>query len=132
MAQAVCVDPTHVEKVWPLVSHFILSAMKRGDGGSFAEVQDGVLTGRALLWLAVSKEIEGAAVTKIAITESGKVCWIVACGGVHLSRWIDCLDAIEAYAKTVGCHAVRLMGRSGWLRVLKNYKATKIVLERRL
>lgn len=130
--QAVCVDPAYVAKVWPLISQFILDAMRRGDNGTFENVEHDVLNGRALLWLAVSEKIEAAAVTQVDKTENSKVCWIVACGGEHCERWIGLLDPIEEYAKTVGCNAVRLMGRKGWERVLKNYRATKVIMERAL
>lgn len=130
---AVCVDPEKINEIWPSVSHFIKAAMKRGDLGTFASVQDDVLLGNALAWLAYETPIvQAVAVTKISITQCGYVCTIVACGGYRRAGWIGLISSIEDYAKTQGCRSVRLMGRRGWKRVLKNYSETKVILERRL
>jgi hypothetical protein len=52
----VCVDPARAHEVWPYVRDLILAAMKRGDLGSFRPVEDNVLRGDALLWLAIARE----------------------------------------------------------------------------
>ena len=60
--------------------------MKRGDLSSFGPVEDSVLRGDALLWLALTCEdgdgvrIDAAAVTELHRTEWRKVCVVVACG----------------------------------------------------
>jgi hypothetical protein len=60
--------------------------MKRGDLSSFGPVEDSVLRGDALLWLALTYEdgdgvrIDAAAVTELHRTEWRKVCVVVACG----------------------------------------------------
>ena len=107
--------------------------MQRGDLGTFGNVEDDVLRGDALVWLVYAKPvIKAVVVTQISITERGKVCTIVACGGYRSTEWIGLISSIEDYAKKQGCRAVRLMGRRGWKRVLKNYSETKVILERRL
>ena len=131
--RAICVDPKLVHIVWPEVSHWIKLALERGDLGLFSEVVDDVLAGRSLLWLAWNRpRIVGAAVTQIYRTEKSKVCLIVACGGVGITDWLIGIRQIEEYAKAEGCDVVRILGRKGWLRMLKDYSAPKIVLERRL
>jgi hypothetical protein len=60
--------------------------MKRGDLSSFGPVEDSVLRGDALLWLALTQEdgdgvrIDAAAVTELHRTEWRKVCVVLACG----------------------------------------------------
>jgi hypothetical protein len=107
--------------------------MERGDLGQFDIIERDVKTGGAILWVAI---IEGkaiaAAVTQIDTTERSKVCTILACGGSHIENWIGFLAGIESYARQFGCNCVRLMGRKGWARVLKNYRTDKVILERRL
>jgi hypothetical protein len=82
----VCVPPDKVALAWPPVRGLIFAAMKRGDLSSFGPVEDSVLRGDALLWLALSCEdgdgvrIDAAAVTELHRTEWRKVCVVVACG----------------------------------------------------
>ena len=70
----------------PLARDLIFAAMKRGDLSSFGPVEDSVLRGDALLWLALRREagggvgIDAAAVTELHRTEWRKVCVVVACG----------------------------------------------------
>ncbi len=105
--------------------------MERGDLGTFRCVEDDVLEGGSLLWLAWNApKIEGAAVTQISLTERSKVCTIVAYGGE--GKRVSLITSIEKYAKAEGCDVVRILGRKGWLRWLKDYSAPKVVLEKRL
>ncbi|MGD9725259.1 MAG: hypothetical protein AB7R40_23580 [Nitrospiraceae bacterium] len=100
--------------------------------GSLQELDTDVLSGRALLWIVHGDGIEAATVTRLDLTEHGKVCTILACGGLGRSRWLHLLGDIEAYAKTEGCDGVRLYGRRGWKRALPDYREIGIVMERRL
>ena len=107
--------------------------MERGDLGLFSDVENDVLNGRSLLWLAWEHpNIVGCAITQIGFTQNSKACVVIACGGEHIKTWIDGLDRIEDYARTEQCDVVRILGRKGWQRILKNYSAPKVVLERRL
>lgn len=101
--------------------------------GTFGSVEADVLAGRALLWLVWNEpDIEGAAVTQVTKTESSKVCTIVACGGGGMRDWVHLIGKLEDYARQQGCNCVRIAGRKGWQRVLKDYATAKVILERRL
>ena len=154
----VCIPPDKVALVWPLARNLIFAAMKRGDLSSFGPVEDSVLRGDALLWLALTYEdgdgvrIDAAAVTELHRTEWRKVCVVVACGApsrvrpssrAHASRadasratdmrrWIRLLEGIENFARAEGCEATRIIGRKGWARVLTSYQTKRIVLEKDL
>lgn len=133
MAELVCVDPLRVDDFWPHVKHYIEAALRRGGLGRFSDLESDVLTGDALLWIVISKpHILCAAVTQIVMTDAGKVCMIQACGGKDHSRWIGLIGGIEKYAKDQNCICVRIMGRKGWARVLREYRETRVVLERRI
>ena len=128
-----CIPPEHLEKVWPKVKPLIVAAMKRGGFGAFAPVEDDVLNGDALLWIAYDgKRIAAACVSQISETEWRKVCTIVACGGTEMDRWLGLLEQIEAYAKAEGCSASRIIGRDGWGAVLPAYRPHRVVLEKEL
>lgn len=131
LAKAVCVDPAHIEIVWPVAAPLIKKAMQRGDLGTFEGVKNDVLGAHALLWLAwIEPEIAGVAVTQISNTEGGKVCVIVACGGSGINSWVSLISAIEKYAKDEGCRCTRIFGRKGWARLLKGYRTARVVLEK--
>lgn len=133
MAEAICVDPKEVGKLWPHVAPWIKRAMERGDLGTFAAVEADVMAGHALLWLVwQAPDIKAAAVTQISRSERSKVCMIVACGGEGITLWLPLIGKIEAYARDEGCDLVRILGRKGWTRVLKDYRAPSVVLEKRL
>ena len=132
-AEAVCVDPKQVTCIWECVKHWIKRAMERGDFGTFDAIEDDVMTGQALLWLVWNApKIQGAAVTQIVTTQMSKICMITACGGKNMQLWLPLIEKIESYARDEGCDAVRILGRKGWTRVLKTYRAPAVILERRL
>jgi len=127
------VNPKQVTCIWECVKHWIRRAMERGDLGTFDEVEEIVMGGQALLWLVWNApEIQGAAVTQIVTTQNSRVCVIVACGGENMRLWLPLVERIENYARDEGCDAVRILGRKGWMRVLKDYRAPAVILERRL
>ena len=39
-----------------------------------------------------------------------------------MKLWLHLLDGIEAFARAEGCDAMRIIGRKGWARVLKDYR----------
>ncbi len=130
---AVCVDPALVHLVWPRVSHWIKAALERGDMGTFGSVESDVLAARALLWVVWNDpDLEGAAVTQVEKFESSKVCTIAACGGGGMRTWVHLIETLEDYARQQGCNCVRIVGRKGWQRVLKDYATAKVILEKRL
>ena len=145
VCELVCIPPDRVAMVWPRVSQLIYAAMKRGGISSFKSVEDSVLDGDALLWLAIAdgngigSEVAAAAVTELHQTEWRKVCVIVACGGstsacagAGMNRWIALIAKIEEFARAENCSAIRIIGREGWARILTAYRPKRVVLEKEL
>ena len=131
MAELVCVDPKQIRRIWPHASHFIKRAILRTGLSDFKEVEDSILDGDGLLWLAWNGEmIEAAASTVLEIANGEKSCIIVACGGDDMSNWLGLIEQIETYAKNEGCKRTRIIGRRGWLRVLEGYRADYAILEK--
>jgi hypothetical protein len=134
-AELVCVDPKRVHDIWPHIAPLVRSAIARTGLSAFADIEQDILRGNALLWLAVGGEggvaaIEAVASTSLQQTDSGKVCIITACAGANMARWLPLINHIEAYARAEGCRCVRIFGRKGWLRVLEGYRATSVVLDK--
>ena len=118
--------------IWPLVDTFILNAVHRGVG-SHSVIRDMVLGGRAMLWMAQDgKVIHAVAVSLLVFDQTHKVCEIVACGGKGMREWLPLLKGMERYAKGEGCTSMRLIGRKGWQRMLKDYSPRHVILEKAL
>lgn len=132
MAKTICVDPKQVDLIWPEVSHWIRAAYDHHDTDeTFEETEDAVLSGNALLWIAIQgPKISAAAVTKIW-TANKKICSILACGGSG-KDWPQLLKPIENYAAAEDCSSVRISGRRGWARHFKDYHQPWIVIEKKL
>jgi hypothetical protein len=131
--QCICIDPAHVERVWPMVSDLIRAAMRKGRISEFADVERAVLDGAQLLWVAAdARAIWAAAVTALGYANGEKLCTIVACGGCERARWLPLKAELENFAKTEGCVAIRMHGRRGWVRALPDYRATRVLLEKNL
>jgi hypothetical protein len=131
--QCICIDPAHVERVWPLVSHLIRAAMRKGRISEFADVERAVRDGLQLLWVAADRQaIWAAAVTQLSSANGEKFCTIVACGGRARARWLPLKAELETFAKAEGCAAIRIHGRRGWAREFPDYRLTRILLEKEL
>lgn len=61
-----------------------------------------------------------------------KVCYIVICGGVDRRKWLHLLDLLEGWARDEGCEKMRIFGRRGWTRDLRerDYKDVASVIEK--
>src|ERR1700756_3934751 len=88
-AKAVCVDPARVVEFWPHARQYIEAAIRRGDNlTDFATVENRVLCGDNLLWVAWDGEVvSAAAVTSLDIANGRKFLTIVACGGPCEGCW---------------------------------------------
>lgn len=74
--------------------------------------------------------ITGVVATEVVETARGKVCNIMtAIGGAPLLMQERMMDEIGKWAASIGCIAVRLQGRKGWLRRFARLRQTGIVAE---
>ena len=107
--------------------------MARTGLGAFEELENELLFGNGLLWVCWDNgRIIGAVTTNLQKTDGGLVCAITAFGSSDMNRCLPMLYRIEQFARDEGCHCVRLFGRKGWLRVLKDYQMSNIVLDKKL
>jgi hypothetical protein len=124
----ICVDPEKIFDFWPHAREMIKAAIDTDPLGDFPNVENQVLNGDQLLWLAWSGKIEAAATTRIF----RGVCEVVAVGGHYRERWQPLLEKIEQYAKDEGAKSMRIYGRVGWQRVLKDYRVKQVIMEKAL
>lgn len=132
-ADLVCIHPQNLREIWPFVSDRLRAAYLRTDLGHTADLERDLFEGDGLLWLAmVDGLIEAAAVTMLQRTDRHLVCVIMAVGGEKMGLWLDLLGGIERWAKDEGAALVRVYGRPGWVRMLKDYRVKNVVLEKSL
>ena len=131
-AELVCVDPARVQEVWPRARLLIKAAVDHTGLADFDYIERDVLAGSQLLWLAIGDEIEAAATTRLAKANGQLACELTACSGSQMERWLPRFERIEQFARDEGCKCVRIIGRGGWQRVLKNYRVEHVILERPL
>jgi hypothetical protein len=131
--ELICVPPSKVADVWPMVKEHLFSAVRRTDLSHTADIEHDLLHGDGLLWLICDgKVIEAAGATLLVRTDKHLVCLITALGGSNREKWLPLLAQIEDWARAEGAALVRIMGRPGWGRVLKDYSISNVVLEKSL
>jgi hypothetical protein len=128
-----CIPPQLARQIWPQVRDKLYAAVRRTDLSHTVDIARDVLHGDGVLWIACQgQEIEAAAVTLLTRTDRHLVCLITALGGENMGHWFPLLEQIEDWARAEGAARVRIMGRPGWVRLLKNYDVSNVVLERAL
>lgn len=124
-----------IDAEWHLVAELIDAACKRDGVYTAGDVKTWLRDRRMFLFLAWSKSrgVEGLAVAEPlqhALLRSLNV-FIVT--GHELARWAHLVEQIEAWAKRVhGCTRSIFTCREGYLRALKGYRKTHIVMEKDL
>lgn len=78
--------------------------------------------------------INGVAITHVYNTPRGQLCEVAAGVGTETTRGqIDAIHAaIEKWAASIGCTRMRIQGRRGWQRRLKDYRQVGVILEKQL
>ena len=128
-----CVPPQFAREIWPMVKEQLFAAVRRTDLSHTVDIERDVLEGDGLLWLVCDgRTIEAAGVTLLVRTDRHLVCLITALGGENMESWFHLFSEVEDWARAEGAALIRIMGRPGWGRVLKNYHVSNVVLERAL
>lgn len=121
------VQPEQVDDLWPHLLPKIRKALTRSNWTE-EDVRGLVKRGDYQLWGAS----DAIWMTRIVVYPDTKVCEIVLCGGSGLQEIISNLPFVETWAREIGCKAVRVYGREGWAKALKNYNKKAVVLEKAL
>lgn len=129
-----CVPPLAVTVVWPHARSYLARAQEACgvlfDGDALLS---DLKKKRLLLWIVYTqKTIDCALITRLMKGRDGLSCEIMACGGRGMKSWLGFMPIIERYAKAEGCDKLRVVGRLGWRRILKEFEPTGVVLEKRV
>lgn len=111
---AVHIRPEHIVRAWQDLGPILARAQRDDQPDARSLLQDG----RAELW-AVLDDAQpiGAAVTQVK--PGGRLLfWQIA--GERVREWSALLiDAVEAWARSMGCTALYGVGRRGWARIVE-------------
>ena len=133
MVDVFCVPPDQTDQVWPIVDGHIRAAIAYAATVDLDVLRANLRLGQYLLWLIVDGQNPmGALVTSLASANGVKLCTIITCGGTGMSDWLHLIDKIENWARSEGCSRMSIWGRSGWSRVLTEYRQKAVVLEKDL
>lgn len=95
-------------------------------GHTAAEIIEEVATGKAIGW-----PVDGGFLLLARTADDAVLIWIGVGRGVR--TW--CADAeakVGAFARSVGCHKLRIEGRKGWQRILPHWTRVGDDLELRV
>jgi hypothetical protein len=126
------IQAKNIRTYWPFVKGYLQNGL--GEGESVDELFEALLTKRNQLWVGHDGYHIGiACATEVVNIGTRKVCNILTIGGDRPSNWQTFMNILETWAKVQGCHAMRFPGvRLGWKKILKDYKVTKITVEKGL
>jgi len=85
----------------------------------------------AQLWSYFDGEFRGVMATRLHRSSLGLVCNIWVCVGFDVLEIVDgVMQEIEQWARSMGCHAIEIVGREGWEKKISGFKRKAIVLEK--
>jgi hypothetical protein len=115
-----------IQQNWDIILPFVEKVINRIDlFFTSGDIKEALINKKMQLWACY----EGSSLTSICITRiinnhDNKFIEIVLMSGKLNS--IMLLEQIEDWARSMGCKQIKLEGRKGWERVLRNYKTYSI------
>lgn len=126
------VTPNAIETAWRSAGPLLAKPISMSQG--CFEPEDVVYAcqlGNMNLWLAHDgEEVVAAYVTEVTSYPRKRVVRAVFAGGKPhtMDQWLDpMIDAIEFWARRIGCMAITAMGRKGWARVVEGEEIATVL-----
>lgn len=119
---------------WRNVRPLVAEAQEGNGCYTDADVFKQINDGKWILWIARSEKrgLEGIAIGQIEQFPRERHLYLRIVTGKDYPRWVHLLADIERYAKACGCKKIAAFARPGWKRLLTNYRASHVYLERAL
>ncbi len=127
-----------IDLMWPKLQPMVDVAVEYSKGELSTENIKGRLESGDMIALAVTEEGNLIACLTIEkrVFQSGKnILNVTTAGGCDMHLWISDVDEVlDNLAREHGCEDVYIVGRSGWVRTLKDqgYEKTHTVLSRKV
>ena len=127
------VAPEDIDTIWDDVEGLIKKASD--DLLNYIDIYKLLREGTFLLWIITDDN--NAIVTAMTLMfqkyPRDTSLRIVTCGGEKMKEWLnEFLEKIEVFAKERGCSYIDIDGRSGWSKVLKDYKVEYYTLRKKI
>ena len=127
------VAPEDIDTIWDDVEGLIKKASD--DLLNYIDIYKLLREGTFLLWIITDEN--NAIVTAMTLMfqkyPRDTSLRIVTCGGEKMKEWLnEFLEKIEVFAKDRGCSYIDIDGRSGWSKVLKDYKVEYYTLRKKI
>lgn len=106
---------------WPLIWGFLRSAVERGGEHTERSVLTALLHGGMVLWIDADRieDAHAALVTAWCDYPAGRIGYVQFAGGAQARLWAGtAAQVLTAWARSMGCKELRLIGRKGWGRLL--------------
>lgn len=128
-----CLGPEQIDEHWSAFGHHL--ERFEAEGFDFAaDIRAGLKSAdKQLFGVEDAGSVLGVVVTKIVVTPKGRVCEVHACCGTSadIRAVVELLlPRIEAWAEEIGCARMRVIGRKGWKRILRDYRQPGVVMEK--
>lgn len=126
-------DPNDLPKMWADLEPLIIEACEHSQGESNPQtVVDGLLSGAYQMLVFMRGQVpESVLLITISQFATGKrILEIVLASGKGLKSWVHFEPQLLTIARQYGCTNVRMIGREGIQRMLKDWNRTSVVLER--
>lgn len=132
--QFFAVQSHEVAAYWEHLLPVLLAIEDETDQVTAEDVLRQAASGQAQLWAyAEDGRVVAVAATRVHEMSRGKLCTIwVAVGFGHLGIFNDAHAEIENWARSIGCYAIEIVGRPGWMRALPGYHRKAVVIEKPL
>lgn len=124
------ITPNMIPLVWHTVAPMIQMAVEYSHGELDLEDILARLTNNEMLLLTVSEGdliIAALTIEKRDFASGKNILNVTTAGGADLHLWMDQLDPIiDELAREHGCTEIYIVGRPGWMRLLKGIGYEKI------
>ena len=127
-----------IASIWPLVEDLIQKSCERAGGFADAKhVKEWLEKGIMQLWIAYDikeNKVKCVCVTEIRQYPNFKVCDCKITTGTDYKSWVDFMDNVVNWARSLGCKKMEIFTRPGWERIskYKGFVKTHVQLEKLL
>lgn len=133
-ARFFAIRPNDVDAVRPWLTPFLDDFAKKTGLVSAEDVITQAKNADAQLWsYHDGVKFRGVVATRIHQTAIGRLCslWVcIAPDGEELMEGF--YSELENWARSIGCYALEIVGRAGWLKKLPGFSKKAVVLEKLL